>query len=172
MNEEWKAVVGYETTHEVSNLGNLRSLDRIITANNNRSWSRKGAPIKKTFSEGYELISIKGKTLKVHALVMAAFVGPRPDGHDICHGDGDGTNNALTNLRYDTHANNMADMARHGRSTRGEKATGVKLTEAKVRQIRKSLSAGVYQKTIAHEHGVSIGAIAHISVGNNWKHVQ
>jgi hypothetical protein len=51
----------------------------------------------------------------VHRLVLAAFVGPCPPGNDACHGDGDPTNNRLTNLRWDTHRENMRDMVRHER---------------------------------------------------------
>lgn len=30
MEEEWKPVVGYEGLYEVSNLGNVRSVERIV----------------------------------------------------------------------------------------------------------------------------------------------
>lgn len=36
----------------------------------------------------------------VHRLVMAAFVGPCPDDHDVDHIDGNQLNNTLPNLRY------------------------------------------------------------------------
>ena len=36
----------------------------------------------------------------VHTLVLETFVGPRPDGHDADHIDGDRLNNRLENLRW------------------------------------------------------------------------
>lgn len=45
----------------------------------------------------------------VHHLVLEAFVGPRPEGKEACHLDGDPTNNAAENLHWDTHFNNMLD---------------------------------------------------------------
>lgn len=52
----------------------------------------------------------------VHQLVAAAFLGPRPDGHDIDHIDGDPQNSKPSNLRYETVAVNRA---RHGRPSFG-----------------------------------------------------
>lgn len=40
------------------------------------------------------------RTSYVHHLVMFAFVGPRPEDHDIDHADGNQLNNTLPNLRY------------------------------------------------------------------------
>lgn len=51
----------------------------------------------------------------VHRLVLAAFVGPCPEGMEVCHSDGDPTNNVLGNLRYGTHGENMCDRVDHGR---------------------------------------------------------
>lgn len=43
----------------------------------------------------------------VHALVMAAFKGERPEGYHIDHKDGDRLNNLVSNLRYVTRSGNM-----------------------------------------------------------------
>lgn len=51
----------------------------------------------------------------VHRLVLKAFVGPCPKGQWAAHNDGNTENNSLTNLRWDTPANNCADKKRHGR---------------------------------------------------------
>jgi hypothetical protein len=51
----------------------------------------------------------------VHSLVAEAFIGPRPIGLEVRHLDGDSTNNAVDNLRYGTHAENMQDRVKHGR---------------------------------------------------------
>ena len=52
--------------------------------------------------------------LQVHRLVLAAFVGPCPDGMEVRHLNGDPTDNRLTNLKYGTSAENKQDMLRHG----------------------------------------------------------
>lgn len=54
--------------------------------------------------------------LLVSQLVLKAFVGPRPRGMEGCHNDGNASNNYLSNLRWDTHHENMRDVERHGRN--------------------------------------------------------
>jgi hypothetical protein len=53
-------------------------------------------------------------SLFVHRLVLIAFVSACPDGMEACHGDGDPTNNRLTNLRWDTRSANLLDSVQHG----------------------------------------------------------
>lgn len=113
--ETWKPVVGYEGAYEVSDLGNVRSLARM---------DRRGRRVKaRTLASGiagngYLLVSLwrdgRGESRMVHQLVAAAFLGPRPEGMDICHADGNRTNPAAANLRYDTRAANLADARAHG----------------------------------------------------------
>lgn len=57
----------------------------------------------------------------VHELVLIAWVGPRPSpDHEACHGDGNRANNALSNLRWGTYAENTEDRRKHGRIYSGE----------------------------------------------------
>lgn len=61
-------------------------------------------------------LDLNGKNYSklVHQLVLAAFAGPRPPGMESCHyPDYDKTNNRISNLRWDTHAENSADAYRH-----------------------------------------------------------
>jgi len=56
----------------------------------------------------------KYHSLLVHRLVLEAFVGPCPDGMEVCHyPDTDKANNRLENIRWDTHAENMKDTYRN-----------------------------------------------------------
>jgi hypothetical protein len=50
----------------------------------------------------------------VHRLVLAAFVGPCPEGMEVRHLDGNPANTRLANLRYGTHSENELDKVRHG----------------------------------------------------------
>jgi len=50
----------------------------------------------------------------VHQLVLLAFVGPAPEGTECCHGNGNRTDNRLSNLRWDTRLANAADATAHG----------------------------------------------------------
>lgn len=46
----------------------------------------------------------------VHVLVAEAFIGERPPGLEVCHGDNDPTNNDVSNLRWDTRSANVLDL--------------------------------------------------------------
>lgn len=69
-------------------------------------------------SNGYHQVNLcangKATNYYIHILVAAAFLGPRPAGMDVCHNDGDKTNNAVSNLRYDTRSNNILDSVATG----------------------------------------------------------
>jgi hypothetical protein len=54
----------------------------------------------------------------------------------VCHNDGDRKNNALTNLRYGTRKENMADRKVHGDQPLGEALPWAKLNAKKVLKIR------------------------------------
>lgn len=60
---------------------------------------------------GYKFVWLfsngKQRRKYVHALVLEAFVGPRPEGMEGCHfPDPDKSNNHVSNLVWDTHQNN------------------------------------------------------------------
>ena len=57
---------------------------------------------------------------------------------EICHLDGDRSNNRLDNLRYDTRKNNHADKWKHGTMARGELCGHSKLKESDILEIRRS----------------------------------
>jgi hypothetical protein len=57
----------------------------------------------------------------VHHLVARAFIGERPDGLQVCHGDGNKTNNAAANLRYDSISANVRDSVEHGTQVHARK---------------------------------------------------
>lgn len=113
--ERWRAVPGYEGSYEVSDLGRVRSVDRITT----HGHRRRGVVLKPIPHErGYPMVNLwRGNVQRmqlVHRLVLLAFVGPAPSGHETLHGDGDTTNAALSNLSWGTHSENEFDQVDHG----------------------------------------------------------
>lgn len=112
---EWRPVVGYESTYEVSNTGVVRSLDR---RDGRGAWIR-GRVLKTCPNFGgypHVKLALNGtaRGAAVHVLVAAAFLGPRPDGLQVHHRDGDRTNPNIDNLEYGTTAKNALDSVRHG----------------------------------------------------------
>ena len=117
--EVWKPIPGFDGAYEVSDWGRVRSIDRIITTKAGTKQRRQGRVLTPTANTGgYLKVGLgrlgRAKTLQVHRLVLEAFVGPCPEGHECCHNDGDPTNNNLSNLRWDTPSGNALDSVLHG----------------------------------------------------------
>jgi hypothetical protein len=116
--EQWRAVVGYEGLYEVSDQGRVRSLTRTCwDATGTKARTRKGQYLKPGASRGYLSVRLcrngSIQTLTVHSLVAAAFIGPRPEGMQVCHWNGNGGDNRLANLRYDSPSSNQLDTVRY-----------------------------------------------------------
>lgn len=112
--EVWKPVVGHEGRYEVSSMGRVRSMDRITLTKLGHTVRHRGKLLNPSIlKQGYRQLKMDGVQRTVHTLVLEAFVGPRPDGFDGCHNDGNPENNRVENLRWDTRSANQQDRARH-----------------------------------------------------------
>ena len=112
--ERWEDVPGYEGLYSISSLGRVRS-------HSPKAAKLQDGILKQTIGSRtghrYSVRLSKGgvqKTWEVHKLVAAVFIGPKPDGMEICHKDGNKANNSVHNLKHGTHAENMEDMRIHG----------------------------------------------------------
>lgn len=164
--EIWKPVVGYEGLYEVSDQGRVRSLDKRVLCRGGKTRRIPGRMLKpQKHSAGYSHVRLCERTLLIHALVLAAFVGPRMAGRDCAHGNGIKTDNRLCNLRYATKSENQMDRVAHGTSGRGARNPMAKLTAQQVAEIRAS---GQMQKALAAKHGVRQSQISRIKLGQRW----
>ena len=115
MNEVWIPVVGFEDLYDVSSLGRVRS------------WCTPPRSCRRRALEPHDLRLVDGRyltvvlcdgprrqTRTVHQLVAEAFLGPRPDGQEIRHLNGDAHDCRVANLRYGTPEQNARDSVRHG----------------------------------------------------------
>lgn len=123
--ERWAPIPGYEGHYEASDLGRIRSLDRLRPYPGRAPRRVRGRILKATpfGPQGcYLRVALwmdgTGRTVAVHLLVLLTFAGPCPEDMECCHGNGDGFDNRLVNLRWDTHAANMEEQRRH-RAERG-----------------------------------------------------
>lgn len=163
---QWRPVVGYEGLYEVSSDGRVRSLDRIT-----RHGRRRKSQILSlaTITGGYQSAELYrdgvGRMRAVSVLAAEAFFGPKPNGYDVCHNDGNPSNNALENLRYDTRANNQADRKIHGTHCIGERSPNARLTWAGVREIRDSSDTCA---ELARRLDVSRKAVWLVRKGRSW----
>jgi hypothetical protein len=102
--ENWRPVGRFEGKYEVSSMGRVRvtATGQIRALQESRDHLRVS-------------LYLRGRqTVWVHQLVAEAFIGPRPDGQEVRHLDGNGLNNRLENLAYGSHQENMLDRRAHG----------------------------------------------------------
>lgn len=173
MEEIWRDIKDYEGRYQVSNLGRVKSLSRYVACGKkghgkrlvHERLLRPGSYCK---SGHVSVVLGSGENGKpVHKLVMEAFVGIRPDNHDICHNDGNPQNNTLENLRYDTRSSNNIDTFKHGRSMGCSK-----LNKQKVKEIKNLIfNEKVSQAEVARRFDVSTSAIQSIYKGKTYKWV-
>lgn len=113
--EVWKAVKDYEGLYEVSNLGRIRSVSRVIRWGRGKGYDKliEGRILSPSINNsGYEIIILnkpKHKTIcrTIHRLVAEAFI-PNPNNlTDVNHKDEDKMNNNVENLEWMTHKDNM-----------------------------------------------------------------
>lgn len=179
--ERWLPVLGYEGFYEVSDRGRVRSLPRVTERIGRRGKSSllrfpgkllKTPPFGKAGHVGVNLYENgKGSTFQVHRLVLDAFVGPRPDGMECRHLDGNPANNRLENLAWGTRAENMADRTRLGEHNPplGEQRANAVLTEADVRKIRRLHDEGMGGSAIARSLGININTTFSVIHRRCWK---
>lgn len=162
MNENWKPVASFEQFYEVSDLGRIRSLRRQKCI--------KLFPNKHGYlTANLRTASLK-KHLKVHTIVLRAFIGDKPHGMVGAHLNGNKLDNRLCNLRWCTCQENSNHMAIHGTVLRGEKHPRSRYKPEQVDAVRMLIGAGVGITKTARILGVGTQFVSHIKHGWTWKH--
>lgn len=122
--EIWKDVVGYEGFYQVSNEGNVRSVDRhVICKNSIRFYKGKQLSICEDDKGYYRvLLAVAGKhrSCQIHRLVAEAFL-PNPEQlKEVNHKDENPSNNHVDNLEWCTKVYNLAYGTGRARSMRSQ----------------------------------------------------
>lgn len=176
--EEWRPVL--DGNYAVSSYGRVRRA----------AGRRIGLVLKTRDNNGYRIFSPvvagRSRTVFVHVLVAAAFIGPKPPGHDVNHIDGDKANNCPSNLEYLTPLANhqhaartglKASGARHGWAKhpdavpRGEQIGISRLTREAVVEIRARAAAGESLAGLGRAFGVQETTIGAAVRRQTWRHV-
>lgn len=110
----WKAIPGYPG-YEASDSGQIRSTARVIARRpslhrpnllTRALRERILKPVLK--SDGHVQVGVGGGRVQLaHRLVLLAFVGPCPAGHEAMHLSGVPDDNRLSNLRWGTKSDNI-----------------------------------------------------------------
>lgn len=179
MTEIWRQVRGFEGAYEISNEGRLRAISRRVwfTSKKGRRCLREkvgrlvATPVgNHGYPMAYLTLNEERRAATLHSLVAEAFIGPRPEGMEVCHNDGNRQNCAAWNLRYDTRKNNHKDKDRHGTKARGSAIRQSKLLETDIPYIR-ACQGQLPVLDVADHFGVTRRTIERIWHRQAWVHV-
>jgi len=114
--EIWKDIPGYEGLYQVSDLGRVRSLDRVVPNGRHGGTRKLKGKVLKAWPNSFSYLHVnlckdgKCKPTKVHKLVAMAFLNHEPCGHKevVDHIDNDKSNNRLDNLQLITSRENVS----------------------------------------------------------------
>jgi hypothetical protein len=109
--------------------------------------------------DGYKRVNLDGCTLRVHAIVCEAFHGPRPEGMECAHLDGDNKNNAASNLAWVTRSENTRHQVAHGTFAGASNLTAgnARLSDETVAEIRADAASGMGGRKLAAKYGIDKG---------------
>ena len=164
--ERWIPIPEYENLYEISDLGRVKSLERVVHLPRGGFRTDPEKVMRNKMNRlGYPLITLskngKYKTFKIHRLVMAAFMGPSDK--QVNHINFRKDDNRLSNLEYVSVQENF-DHSRHRHfknTPRGERHANSKLTDKQRKEISKL--RGKYTCTyLAKKYGVHHSIISRI----------
>lgn len=189
--EVWRDVPGYERLYQVSNMGRVRSVERLVPFYNGacrryggvmRPWGKRGSYLRIQLRKDG-----RSKDLAVHHIVWAAFFGGRPKGFEINHKNGSKRDNRADNLELVTHSENIKHAYANGLiPTRvGEGNTKAILTDEVVlwmrRRYRKVMRSRLTEgkksaprgmiRALAQRYRVTTTTIKSAIKGETWKHL-
>lgn len=167
---EWEPVKDYEGLYEVSNDGQVKSLERRIhyTLPSGKESSRlcREKVLKQYEGDRYAKVALYdengGVTTLVHRLVAEAFCDNPESKPEVNHINGDKLDNRAENLEWVTSQENYEHAMLNGLVDR------LKLTERDVMNIKREGKRG-NQKVLAAMYGVTLHQINGIVNGRFWK---
>ena len=178
MKEIWKDIKGFEKMYKISNLGNVKSLDRYCVDR-----FVKGIEMKKETNKGYKRVVLqknrKRKRFLVHRLVAIHFIKNPKNKKYVNHIDGNPANNNVNNLEWCTSSENQLHAYRIGlqkplKGKDNEKCKPVFMIDLKTNKILKEFySAGEAQeKTGVYRTGIRncCRGVVKTAGGFNWEY--
>lgn len=113
--EIWKDIKNYEGLYQISNLGRVRSLDRVVNSSGGRVQKIKGKIMAICYNKRINVYEVhlhkdnKRKCFKVHRLVAEAFIenDDPVNKTTVNHIDGNRENNRVDNLEWLSYSDNL-----------------------------------------------------------------
>lgn len=109
--EKWILITELEGNYEVSNLGRIRSVFKVIKKSDSYIYTRKPKIIKSQLREGYERVRLCINNFRVsksvHRLVAKYFIDNPNNLPQVNHINGNKSDNTVENLEWCTQSENI-----------------------------------------------------------------
>ena len=182
MREIYKDIIGYENIYQISNLGNVKVLERSWRCGNNYNVIKhhKEYILKtKITSKGYAAVKLckdgKRSWPLVHRLIAQAFISNPNNLPDVNHRNGIKKDNSISNLEWITNLDNIKHASLNGLLPRGESMYCSKITESQALRIKYIYNymkpKKGYWSSVEKNLGISRTSLENIKYGKNWKHI-
>lgn len=169
---EYRIVSGYPA-YRVGSDGSLWTLYRWKSRGHNKGQVRVLGeewvlmPARNISPTRYREVKLVGLgKIKLHFLILEAFVGPRPEGMEGCHKDDNKLNNSADNLRWDSHSGNMIDRVKNGLQN-----TAVITPEMVILLRRRYAEGTTGMRSLAKEYGLTRDIVRDAVLRRTWRHV-
>lgn len=175
LKEIWHDVIGYEGLYKVSNLGNVKMLQRLLP--DKRILKEKFLK-QQIQRNGYLLVGLrkegKQKFISVHRIVASAFIPNIENKKQVNHIDGNKLNNKVNNLEWVTASENIKHAYKTGlkHTLIGELNGNSKIKKVDVDFIRKNYKPYdriFSRKKLAEMFNISIATVKKILSNDLWK---
>lgn len=173
MKKEWKPLVNYENSYEISNFGEIRGIDRI---SGKRKGVVKGKLLKQSLNhKNYLEVRLyknsKSMTKVVHRLVALSFIPNPLNLPQVNHIDGNKSNNRVENLEWVSNSQNQLHAYKIGLqpSRAGEKNNNASITDVEVTNYKLLYNSGMSVIEISKNTDIPLSKIRAIIYGTSWK---
>lgn len=175
--EIWKDIEGYEEFYQVSNLGRVKSIERLVDhPKGGKRIVRERFLAVKTNKRGYLYSSLSKNGIVTnqfnHRLVAFAFISNPENKPEVNHKNGIKTDNYLENLEWCNRSENEVHARKIGlkKTKKGENSNLSKLTDLEAKIIKYNFK-GVTHNDIAILFGISKHQVSKIKQGKSWSHI-
>jgi hypothetical protein len=175
--EIWKDIKDYEGHYQVSNLGRVKSLARVVECRKDVFVNKKEKFLSHwDCGKGYRKVKLSKdgieKSMRVHRLVAETFLQNPELKLEVNHINGVKDDNRVENIEWCTSSENTIHALKNKLkiSQKGSKHGMSKLTEKdvlKIRQIGKTKTL----KDISEIYNVDMSLISSVLLNKIWKHI-
>jgi HNH endonuclease len=134
-----------------------------------------GKVLKPGTASGYHCVTLcrpgERRNFLVHTLVLETFIGPKPNGMEARHLNGNRLDNRLENLCWGSKAENARDRDGHKTTAIGIRHGLAKLTDELVAEARRLNATGIGSDRLATRFGVSRPTMWDAISRKTWRHV-